>query len=73
MIPKISKRELEILELVAHEYSSREIAKELFISTHTAISHRKKLMEKLNVKNSAGLVRIGFEIGLLKIPISRVA
>lgn len=73
MIPKISKRELEILELVAHEYSSREIAAQLYISTHTAISHRKKLMEKLNVKNSAGLIRIGFEKGLLKIPISNVA
>ena len=73
MIQKISKRELQILQLVAYEYSSKDIARELHISIHTAISHRKKLMEKLDVKNSAGLVRIGFEVGLLKIPMSKVA
>ena len=64
---KISNREKEVLFLIAHEKTSKEIANELFISIHTALSHRKNLMEKLEVKNTAGLVRRGFEIGLLKL------
>ena len=63
----LSQREQEVLYLIAYEYSSKEIAKELFISIHTAISHRKNMMEKLNVKNTAGLVRIGFEQGWLEL------
>ena len=65
MNTKITNREQEVLRLVAYEKTSQEIARELFISNHTAISHRKHLMEKLSVKNTAGLVRRGFELGLL--------
>lgn len=65
--PNISDREREVLYLVAHEKTSKEIADQLFISNHTAISHRRNLMEKLDVKNTAGLVRRGFEIGILKL------
>lgn len=61
----LSRRELEVLNLVAHECTTKEIAKELYISNHTAVSHRKNLMEKLKVKNSAGMVRKGFEMGYL--------
>ena len=64
----ISKREHEVLRLVAHEMTAKEIAAELFISNHTAISHRKNLMEKLEVKNTAGLVRRAFELGFLSLP-----
>ena len=67
MIQSISPREQEVLRLVASEKTSQEIASTLFISNHTAISHRKNLMEKLHVKNSAGLVRRAFELGLLKV------
>lgn len=63
----ISNREREVLELVAFEKTTKEIASELFISTHTAVSHRKNLMDKLNVRNTAGLVRRGFELGFLNI------
>jgi len=63
----ISCREKEVLELIAQEHNSREIANRLFISEHTAITHRKNLLSKLNVKNTAGLVRRGFELGYLKI------
>lgn len=62
----ISKREIEILRLIANEFTTKEIANELFISRHTADSHRKNLMNKLKVKNSAGLVRVGFEKGYLR-------
>jgi len=61
----ISHREKEILHLVAHEQTTNEIATQLYISYHTVISHRKRLMEKLDVKNTAGLVRRAFELGIL--------
>jgi len=61
----ISNREIEVLELIAHEFTTKEIARKLFVSPHTIDSHRKKLMEKWNVKNSAGLVRVGFQSGVL--------
>lgn len=63
----ISPRELEILHLVAYEHNTKEIAKELFISEHTVISHRKKLLMKMDVKNAAGMVRKAFERKLLQI------
>ena len=64
---KISNREKEVLHLVAYEKTTKEIAAQLYISNHTAISHRKNLMEKLDVKNTAGMIRRGFELGLLAI------
>jgi len=64
---RISKREIEILRLVAHEYTTSMIAKKLFLSKHTVDSHRKRLMGKLGVKNSAGLVRRGFELGVIQL------
>ena len=62
---KISNREREVLELTADEFTAKEIAHQLFISTHTVISHRKNLMCKLEVRSIAGLVRRGFETGIL--------
>jgi len=67
MSQRISKRELEVLHLIAYESTSQEIASKLYISNHTVISHRKHLMEKFRVKNTAGLVRRGFELGLLSV------
>jgi len=67
MKASISNREREVLTLIAYENTAKEIAHKLFISTHTATSHRKNLMEKLDVRNTAGLIRRGFELGLLGI------
>jgi len=64
----ITQREREVIHLVAFEYSTNEIAKKLFISPHTVISHRKNLISKMGVKNTAGLVRVGFETGILLTP-----
>lgn len=61
----ISPREKEVLHLIAYECTAKEIAAKLFISNHTAISHRQNLMEKLKVRNTAGLVRRAFELGLI--------
>lgn len=65
--PRISNREQEILYLLAQEYTTNEIASELYLSAHTVITHRKNLLYKLQVKNVAGLIRRGFEIGYLSI------
>jgi len=61
---ELTDREKEILLLIVQEMTTNEIAKELFISTHTVESHRKNLISKLNVRNTAGLVRYAFENGL---------
>ncbi|WP_273566077.1 response regulator transcription factor [Maribacter halichondriae] len=53
----ISVREKEVLQLIANGFSSKEIADMLFISNHTAISHRKNLIEKFNVRNTAQLIK----------------
>ncbi len=63
----ITKRETQILQLVAHEHNTAEISRMLYISESTVISHRKNIMEKMLVRNAAGMVRAGFEMGLLKL------
>lgn len=54
---RISAREKEVLRLIANGFSSKEIGEKLFISSHTAISHRKNLIEKFQVKNTAHLIK----------------
>ncbi len=54
---QISCREEEVLKLIADGYSSKQIAEKLFISNHTAISHRKHLIQKFRVKNTAQLIK----------------
>lgn len=66
-IASISKRELQILKLVSFEYCSKEIAQLLYISKSTVTTHRKNLMAKLKVKNTAGLIRRGFELDYLEL------
>ena len=70
---KLSDREKEVLHLVAQEYTTPQIARLLYRSSHTIDSHKKNLKNKLNVKNSAGMVRKGFELGLLQIAASSAA
>jgi DNA-binding NarL/FixJ family response regulator len=66
LIPEISKRELEVLALIVKEYTTPEIAEKLFISLKTVESHRSSLVSKLNVRNSAGLVRAALELKLVE-------
>ncbi|NND31098.1 MAG: hypothetical protein HKN76_00815 [Saprospiraceae bacterium] len=65
----ITKRELEVLDLISREFTSDEIAKKLYISNHTAITHRKNLIIKMGVRNTAGLVRKAFEYQLLSMSV----
>ncbi len=52
----ISDREMEIIKLIAVGLSNKEVADKLFISNHTVTTHRKNIMNKLGVNNTAGLV-----------------
>ena len=55
-ISMLTQREREVLQLISEEYSSEEIANQLFISKSTVDTHRKNLIEKLKVKSSIGLM-----------------
>ena len=61
----LTDREKEVLKLIAEEYTTQEIADELFLSKHTIESYRKNLISKLNVKNLAGLTKHALKMGLL--------
>ena len=56
-LSQISSREIEVLKLIAMEFSTNEIADKLFVSVNTIESHRKSLMKKLDVKNVVGLIK----------------
>jgi DNA-binding NarL/FixJ family response regulator len=60
----LSKRELEVLGLIGKGMSSPEIAEKLFLSTHTVDTHRKNLLAKLGLSNSAALVKYANDRGL---------
>jgi len=64
-LSNLSPREKEILQLIAEEYTSAEIGKMLFITEKTVEKHRTKLMEKLNARNLAGLVRLAVKYHLV--------
>lgn len=52
----LSKRELEIIAMIADGKTNKDIANDLFISAHTVMTHRKNIMNKLGVNNTAGIV-----------------
>jgi DNA-binding NarL/FixJ family response regulator len=57
----LTRREVEVLRLIAEGLTNQEIADKLFVSASTVDSHRKNLISKLNVKNTAALVRTAVE------------
>lgn len=60
----LTKREKEVLKLIAQEFTTQEIADQLFLSKHTIESYRKNLISKLEVRNLAGLTRYAIENGI---------
>ncbi len=62
----LSKREQEIVQLIANELTSEEIAEKLFLSKTTIETHRKNIFYKLNVKNIAGLIKKAIHLGIVK-------
>ncbi|MCW8311888.1 response regulator [Sphingobacterium thalpophilum] len=61
----ISERDMLVLELIAQGYTNAEIADQIFLSKRTVEGHRQQLIEKTKSKNTAGLVRFGFQNKLL--------
>lgn len=61
----ITKRELDVLKLIAQEYSGSEIAEKLFIAPTTVETHRKHLMQKLGVQSTIGLVKYAIKYQLV--------
>ncbi|NTS41480.1 response regulator transcription factor [Flavisolibacter sp. BT320] len=63
---ELTERELEVLKLICEEKTAAEIGKELFISVRTVEGHRTKLIEKVGVRNTAGLVMFALKNGIVQ-------
>ena len=63
----LTKRELEILDLICRAYTTAEIGEKLFISKRTVEGHRKNLIEKTGVKNTAALIVLAIKNGLVEL------
>ncbi|MCC6541754.1 MAG: response regulator transcription factor [Flavobacteriales bacterium] len=59
----LTSREMQVVKLILHERTTAEIAAELFLSTTTVETHRRNIMHKLDVRNTAGLVKYAMERG----------
>lgn len=57
----LTERELEVLELITHEFTNQEIAEKLTISVRTVDAHRRNILQKTGARNTAGLVRFALE------------
>lgn len=64
---KISKREVEVLKLIASGFSNKEIAEKLFISGRTVDAHRNHIMQKLDIHSTADLVKYAIKNELITI------
>lgn len=64
-IKQLSKRETEILQLVAKGKTAKEIANQLFVSVRTVETHRSNILKKLDVQNTAELITKASALGLL--------
>jgi DNA-binding NarL/FixJ family response regulator len=57
-LPSLTRREKEVLELIAEGLTNQEIATKLFLTSGTIDSHRKNMLTKFNAKNTAALIKI---------------
>ncbi|AKQ44977.1 hypothetical protein TH63_03975 [Rufibacter radiotolerans] len=64
-MPEISKREMEVLKLIAEGYTNAEIADKIFASKRTIESHRQHLIEKTKARNTATLIKYAIKQGLI--------
>jgi DNA-binding NarL/FixJ family response regulator len=62
---KISKREIEVIKLIASGVSNKEIADKLFISTRTVDAHRNHILQKLELKSTADLIKYAIKNKLI--------
>lgn len=64
-LPALTKREKEVLQLISEGLTNNQVAEKLFISPLTVDSHRKNLLTKLNVNNTASLIKLAVQHGLV--------
>lgn len=64
-VPRLSRREAEILELIAKEYTTEKIAEKLYISPRTVESHRKNIFTKTGARTIVGLIRYSLKNNLI--------
>jgi DNA-binding NarL/FixJ family response regulator len=64
-LPALTKREKEVLQLISEGLTNNQIAEKLFISPLTVDSHRKNLLTKLSVNNTASLIKLAVKHGLV--------
>jgi DNA-binding NarL/FixJ family response regulator len=64
-IPLITRREKEVLELIADGLTNNEIAEKLFISSTTVDTHRKNLLAKFEAKNVAALIKLALQMNVI--------
>ncbi len=64
---QLTKREIEVLQYIAQGFTNRKIAEALFLSIRTINTHRTNLMQKLDIHDTARLVRYAIETGLVKL------
>ena len=64
-VPVITRREKEVLELIANGFTNNEIAKQLFLSCTTVDTHRKNLLAKFEVKNIASLIKQAMQLHMI--------
>jgi DNA-binding NarL/FixJ family response regulator len=62
----LTKREIQVLKMIAMEMTNDEIAEELYIAKRTIDTHRQNLLNKLHVKNTAGLVKAAYKLHLIE-------
>ncbi|MBU6432579.1 MAG: response regulator transcription factor [Nitrospirae bacterium] len=65
-LASLSSRQKEILQLIAEGYANKEIAQRLDLSPRTVETHRAELMERLNIRDVPGLVKLALRAGLIK-------
>ncbi len=66
-LDELTKREKEILMLICDQFTNKEIAEKLFISSRTVEGHRNKMLEKTQSKNTVGLIIYAIENGLVSV------
>ena len=65
ILEELTEREIDVLKLIAEEYTNKEIGDKLFISRRTVDTHRRNLIRKIGAKNSIGLIRFAYNHGLI--------
>lgn len=63
---QLNEREVEVLRMICNERTTQEISEEIYLSPRTVEGIRQKLLEKINVKNSVGLVLYAFRNGIIE-------